>query len=564
MDRLRETLRRIDGRGYKAYKDLGGSYRFPFFTLTFDHVQGDPFAAPSRISVVIPPEKSAFPETLRSTPVRRIALEDFIARSVGAAIRRCTRGRRGIGKSGLFAIAATGQQVLRRNAVLLSDQGVEARLTVGLPASGRTILGREAEQMLLEELPAVVEKALLYQSLDPDGVKRQVESVEDQAFLRAWLEKEGLIAFVADGSVLPRRSGVDDRPLEEGAVPFCSPGELARSVTLPNAGEVRGMGIPRGVTLVVGGGFHGKSTLLHALERGVYDHIPGDGRERVATDPTAVKVRAEDGRIIHGVNISPFISNLPLGRDTRHFSTENASGSTSQAANIVEALEAGARTLLIDEDTSATNFMIRDRRMQQLVSRENEPITPLLHRVRELYQEHGVSTVVVMGGSGDYFDVADRVIMLDSYRALDVTAEARSIAGSGVSASPSGSPAPLGEFPPRRLDPALLDPSRGRREVKIDCRGIDAILYGEQFVDLSRVEQLVDAGQLRAISLLLLRYARRYAESDTPLVEGLRRTLDEAENAGLDILSEYKSGDLCLPRLFELAAAASRIRPNTT
>ncbi|PLX86280.1 MAG: ATPase [Desulfuromonas sp.] len=560
MDRLRSLLQRVDGRGYKAYKDLQGTYRFPLFSLSIDHVQGDPFAAPSRLSIHVPAATALFPPELWNSDTRRIALEDYLGRATAAAIGRHVRGRRGIGKSGEFAISTSGQQVLRRNAVLVSAAGVEARLTVGLPAAGRTIRGRDAEEMLLQELPEVVQAALLWQSLDAAELERQVKSAEDQDFLRSWLAGQNLVAFVADGSALPRRSGIDDRPLPDGAVPFRAPESLARTAVLPNGGAVRGMGVPRGVTLIVGGGFHGKSTLLHALERGVYNHLPGDGRERVATDPTAVKIRAEDGRAIHQVNIGPFISNLPFGRDTERFSTENASGSTSQAANIMEALESGARVLLIDEDTSATNFMIRDGRMQRLVTKDKEPITPLLHRVRELSDAHDVSTVIVMGGSGDYLEVADTVIMLDSYEARDVTAEAREVAGEKRVVREVEGLSPLDVFAPRTPAPRSLDPSRGRRDVKIDARGRDTILFGEHVIDLSGVEQLVDSGQTRAIGLLIHHYARHFARQAPDLVAGLRLALHDVETKGLDVLPPWKSGDLALPRLHEVAAAINRIR----
>ncbi|BCR06140.1 ATPase [Desulfuromonas versatilis] len=561
MNRLRDILKRIDGKGYKAYKDLTGSYDFGEFRLGVDHVQGDPFAAPSRISVYVAAAQAGLPPELFATPVRRIALEDFLGRAVAAAIRQCVRGRRGIGKSGEMAIATSGQQVLVRNAVLIAEGAVEARLTLGLPAAGRTIRGRDAEEMLFRELPEVVRRALFYPSLDADKARRHVESVEDQQALRDQLAKQGLVAFVADGAILPRRSGIDDRPLPQDAIPFRAPESLARTLVLPNAGEVRGMAIPAGVTLIVGGGFHGKSTLLHALERGVYDHIPGDGRERVASDPAAVKIRAEDGRSVWDVNISPFIDNLPLGRDTVRFSTENASGSTSQAANIMEALECGAGVLLIDEDTSATNFMIRDERMQQLVTKDKEPITPLLHRVRELYDEHGVSTVIVMGGSGDYLEVADRVIMLDSYTVREVTAEARRIAGA-PRVRPETAGAPPLDLQPRRVPTAaMLNPARGRREAKIDTRGLDTLLYGEHNIDLGNVEQLVDLGQVRAIGLLIKFFAENQAQASTTLAEGLASALAAIEEGGLDLLPPWKTGDLALPRLFELAAAVNRIRP---
>jgi len=558
MERLRQILAAIDRQSYKAYKRLEGSYSFPGFTLSVDHVQGDPFADPSRLSVRVPMDGAGYPARLMETAVRRVALEDYLGRAVKEAIRRSVRGHRGTGHSGEMGIATSGQQVLRRNAVVLGDDHVEARITLGLPAAGRRVLAREAEVMLLHELPGVVAGGLLYPRLAAEAVEAHVLSVEDQAFLRDWLASQGLVAFVADGAVLPRRSGIDDRPLESGALPFRAPDSRACVAPLPNADAVRGLGIPEGVTLIVGGGFHGKSTLLHALERGVYDHIPGDGRERVATLPTAMKLRAEDGRAVSCVDISPFIDRLPLGRDTRRFTTENASGSTSQAAGIVEVIEAGARVLLIDEDTSATNFMIRDRRMQALVSRDKEPITPFLHRVRELYREHGISTVLVMGGSGDYFEVADTVIMMDTYEPLDVTTAARRLAGSDVREALALNLPPIS--PTSGRSPQTLDASRGRREVKIAAKGRELLIYGEHAVDLSKVEQLVDPGQTRAIGWLILRYAQHHAEGSGNLIEGLQAALREADALGLDILLPWKVGNLAMPRLLELAAAVNRMR----
>ncbi len=559
MERLKAALVRIDGKGYKAYKDLKGTYRFDDYSLTIDHVQGDPFALPSRISVNIPAARSSLPSELFSSPVRKRALEDFLARGVASAIRKHVKGGRGIGKSGEMRISTSGQEILERNSLIVSPEGVEARLTVGLPADGRTILGREAISVFLDEMPKVVRSALLYENIDPHAVKRHVESSEDQHFLREWLSDEKLVAFVGDGSLLPRRSGVDDRPLAEGALPFRAPDSMARSVDLPNKGSIRGMAIPEGVTLIVGGGFHGKSTLLHALERGVYNHIPDDGREKVTTDPTAVKIRAEDGRVISDVDISPFIDNLPFNRDTKRFSTENASGSTSQAANIMEALECGAKLLLIDEDTSATNFMIRDERMQKLVAKEKEPITPLLHRVRELYEQMGVSSIIVMGGSGDYFGISDRVIMMDCYEPVDVTGEAHALADPPATDGRSNLP-PFETGEGRLPDRCRLDPSRGRREVKIDARDLHSILYGEHLSDLTRVEQLVDTGQTRAIGLMIHCYATRYADKSGSLMEGINRLFEDLDEKGLDILSPWKVGNLALPRPFEVAAAINRIR----
>ena len=558
MDSLHNKLLALDDKSYKSYKAIAGTYTFPTFALSIDHVQSDPFATPSRISVSVDTGKAAFPSELWQTEVRRIALEDFLGRAIQHAIDRFVKGRRGSGGSGEFHISISGQQVLIRNAVFVNEDVIEARFTLGLPAQGRRAAGREAVAMLIDELPKVIDTALYYQSLDGKKIRQHIHSVEDQHALRLWLRGAGLVAFVADDALLPRASGVDDRPMSEGALPITAPESLACMVTLPNAGEIRGLGIGQGVTLIVGGGFHGKSTLLHALERGVYNHIPGDGRERVATVENAVKVRAEDSRAISRVNISPFIDHLPFGRDTVSFSTANASGSTSQAANIIEALECGTQLLLIDEDTSATNFMIRDERMQALVADDKEPITPLIHRVRDLYQQRGVSSVIVMGGSGDYFDVADTVIMLDAYQPHDVTAQAQALAQPITPDTASGRSfdGPVS----RRPGADVLSPARANREVKINTRGVNDLLYGEHHIDLSQVEQLIDIGQTRSIGLMIYYFSQHYASTDENLVQGLQQVMDDAQQHGLDIFSLYKVGNLALPRLHELAAAVNRIR----
>jgi len=556
MNRLRELLRQIDGCGYKAYKQLTSCFDFGSFQLSIDHVQGDPFALPSRISVHLNPLRHALPKELWSNRIRQTALEDALGRAVSAAITQHVRGSRGTGHSGSIEIATSGQQVLRRNAVLIDADGLEARLLFALPGSGRSILGREATTMFFEELPALVQQGLEYPGRDLSGLVRHVEQVEDQQALRDWLGDNQAVAFVANGSLLPRRSGIDDRPLE-GAVPFKSPPELEVSVALPNCGQVSGMQIPRGVTLIVGGGFHGKSTLLQALERGVYNHIPGDGRELVATVADAVKIRAEDHRAIGQVNISPFISTLPGNRPTDCFSTENASGSTSQAANIIEALECNCSCLLIDEDTSATNFMIRDQRMQRLVPDSQEPITPLLHRVRELYEKEGVSTILVTGGSGDYLAVADRVLMLNNYRATDVTTKARRLADSPPG-SMAGAP-PLRNQQQRRIN-LQTAPFPGQRQVKILVREQRLLEYGRRRIDLSKVEQLVDVGQTEAIGQLLSHCWLQDPQQLNGLIASLELTLNGVAQRGLDLLLPWKAGHLALPRLYELAAAANRLR----
>ena len=387
-----------------------------------------------------------------------------------------------------------------------------------------------------------------------------MEAAEDQEYLRAMLPQKRLVAFIGDGAILPRRSGVDDRPLDPNAIPFRYPRELGVEFELPNRGRVTGMGIPEGVTLIVGGGFHGKSTLLNAIERGVYNHIPGDGREMVATHPGAVKIRAEDGRNIEKVNISPFVNNLPLGKDTVKFSTENASGSTSQAANIMEFLEMEARVLLIDEDTSATNFMVRDERMQELVAKEKEPITPFVDKVQKLYQDLKVSTILVMGGSGDYFDVADTVIMMDGYKPRCVTQVAKEIAERHATKRIDEGGMTFGEVTSRRPRIESFNPSKGRKEVKIEAKGLRTILYGRTTIDLSYLEQLVDWSQTRSIGLFIHYYTQHHIHGSPTLREGLERCFQDLEKKGLDMLLPYRVGNLAKPRIYEVAGAISRMR----
>ncbi|UCH35568.1 MAG: ABC-ATPase domain-containing protein [Armatimonadota bacterium] len=556
---LRNELRRIDRRGYGAYKDLKGAYGFPDYVLHIDRVQSDPFAPPSEARVVVEQARARLPRELFSTKSRRTGLEDYLTRAFGAACGRVRKGRRGSGKSGLIEMLPCGQEILERTSVEVSERVVEARFFIGLPAFGRTIAGAEAERMLLDEVPEIVGQSLFYGSLDGHAARCHVEMADDADFLRACLREQGLVTFVADGAVLPRESGVSDRPLGDTAVPFASPPSLRVNFDLPNRGGVAGMAIPQGITLIVGGGYHGKSTLLDAISLGVYNHIPGDGRELAVTCADAAKIRAEDGRSISEVDISPFISNLPFGQDTSAFTTPNASGSTSQAANIIEALEAGSRLLLIDEDTSATNFMIRDKRMQELVAKDKEPITPLIDTVRLLEQDLGVSTILVMGGSGDYFDVADRVIMLDSYHVTDVTPEAKRIAGAYASQRREESAKRFTDLRPRMPVAASFDPYRGRT-VKIRPRGTRGIDFGTEHIDLSALEQLVDPAQSRAIGWLIHHAAQYIFDGETTLTQGLDRLNELLDARGLLAAVPGKSGDYARPRRWEIAGAINRLR----
>jgi predicted ABC-class ATPase len=572
LEELERSLLRIDGRGYKAYGDVRGSWQHDGLSLHIDHVQGDPFAAPSKLRLRVPHSASQLPRELFDTPVRRMALADALARQADAIAGGGQR--RGSGKSCVVLVDAGGQEVLERTAVALTDDHVELRLQVGLPARGRRVLGRVAAELLCQELPDLAARALRWENLPQDEVRDFVACVDNQEHLRAQLDAAGLVAFIADGSILPRESGASDRPLaSSSATPCVAPASLCVELELrhPLPGPdgprttLRGLGIRRGITLIVGGGYHGKSTLLRALEHCVYPHIPGDGREWCVSDAGLVKVRAEDGRRVEQVDISAFISDLPQDRSTERFCSDDASGSTSQAANIVEALEVGASGLLLDEDTSATNFMVRDARMQALVAKEHEPITPFLERVREIYERHGVSTVLVMGGCGDYFDVADRVIAMREFLPEDQTDEARRIATAAPSARTREATQPWGAITQRSPIAKSFDASRGRREVKIAARERDQLTFGNDSIDLRAVEQLLDRSQTRAVGHALHLAATRFMQDD----RNLREVLDEIEaffdGEGLDVLDPWRRGDehpgnFARPRRFEIAAAMNRLR----
>ncbi|AMQ22425.1 ABC-ATPase domain-containing protein [Geobacillus sp. JS12] len=561
METLRQRLRSIDQKGYKAYKTIEGTYSFPLFTLAIDHVQGDPFAEPSKVRVIVPRVKTALAAEWTNTKPRRVRCEDVLARRIHHALRQWPLRVRGSGKSGLVLIDAPGQKVLERTAVQVADETITVCLSVGLPANGRRILAKEAEAIFFEQIPSVIERAVY--GLREEDIRPAVELADQQHAIRRYLREHGLVAFVKNGAVLPRESGVSDKPLQRGAVPFQSPPELEIAIPVPHRAEpIKGMGIRKGITLIVGGGYHGKSTLLQALEHGVYDHIAGDGREFVITDSGAVKIRAEDGRSVASVDISPLIGALPYGKETTQFSTENASGSTSQAASMIEMIEAGASAFLIDEDTSATNLLIRDARMQALVAKEAEPITPYIDKARQLFHDYGISTVLVVGGLGDYLDIADCVIKMEQYVPFDVTGEAKQIALQMPSGRKAEGGESFGRIRERIPLPGSLNSQKGKKE-KAVARGRHVIQYGQTDLLLYALEQLVDDSQTRAIAAALLYMERKGWFDGKKTVRQLLDAIEEQwDRQGLGSVSFRKGhpGELARPRRFELAAALNRLR----
>ena len=574
-EELRQQLRSINRKSYPAYKGLKGLYHFGNYILSIDHVQGDPFASPSHVSIQISHRDAGFPVEYYKDTLTGTTLCDYLTRQFEKQVSQYSFRAKGSDKSGLLTVSHCGQEILSRTACEITEKGITARFFVGFPANGRMINATELEKILFDFLPVCIQKSFFYSSLNAKELQNYIELAEDQEFIRQTLPAKNLCAFIADGSILPRESGISSRPMK-ASVPFTSPDSLRISINLPHKGKITGMGIPKGITLIVGGGYHGKSTLLNALELGVYNHIPGDGREYVITDATAVKLRSEDGRFIKDVDISMFINDLPNKKDTRCFSTLDASGSTSQAAGIVESMEAGSHLFLLDEDTSATNFMVRDAFMQQVIQREKEPITPFLERAEDLYKKAGISTILVAGSSGAFFHIADTIIQMDNYVPKDITASVKKLCSQYPLPAVSVTDFQLPHSHrimsrPAESSKRLIHNSRGNHSdsgaakperLKTRISGTDGFSLGRQEIDLRYTEQLIDAEQTAALGLLLKYAVEHLADGRRTLPEIVQFLWKNLSLHGLSFFTENQkiSCGYATPRIQEIYACLNRYR----
>ncbi|MEZ9290275.1 P-loop domain-containing protein [Vibrio lentus] len=543
MDQLTAKLKKLEKQNFRAYQQIKGQYDFADFELHIDHVQGDPYASSSRFRATRAWSLTGLGWLKEKSYEYQVAARDFIARSFSEFAKQ----------EATVSIALTGQTVLDNTSVVFTEHGIEIRFRINLPADGRSILAKKAINIITFYLPKFIRRATLERELNIEAMIKHCEAVEDQDALRAQLEENNLAAFVANGSVLPRIAGNCDLPMK-GAVPFLAPESLSVTLNTPNQGDVTGLGIPKGITLIVGGGFHGKSTLLNAVERSIYNHIPGDGREGIVTATDTMKIRAEDGRCVHNLNLSNYINHLPMQKDTSDFSTQDASGSTSQAAWLQESIEAGVQTLLIDEDTSATNFMIRDERMQALVSKGAEPITPLVDRIGQLREEMDISTIVVMGGSGDYLDVADTVIQMHDYQAVDVTEKAQEVIAQHPTQRTNECETALETFVPRSLNRAALMNILTDGKFRVNAKGKESLRFGKEFADLSALEQLESTSEVNAIGWAWFQFAQTPGWSNNPAKEFSAILSDEWH------VNMPNYGDLAKPRVLDVMAALNRMR----
>ncbi|NOI29702.1 ABC-ATPase domain-containing protein [Vibrio coralliilyticus] len=543
MDQLTATLKKIEKQNYRAYQQIKGQYDFGDYTFFIDYVQADPYASASRVRAVRPWSLTGLQWLRETSDAYQVAARDFIARSFAEFAKQ----------ENSVSIALTGQTVMDSTSVLFTNEGIELRFRVNLPAEGRSVLGKKTNNILTFHLPKFIRRATLERELDKEALVHHCQIVEDQEFIRSKLDEYNLLAFVGNGSVLPRVAGNCDLPMKD-AVALTAPESLQVTIATPNQGDITGLGIRKGITLIVGGGFHGKSTLLNAIERSIYNHIPGDGRERIVTNLNAMKIRAEDGRCVHSLNLSNYINHLPMQRDTEDFTTQDASGSTSQAAWLQESIEAGVQGILIDEDTSATNFMIRDERMQALVSKGDEPITPLVDRIGQLRNELEVSTVIVMGGSGDYLDVADTVIQMHDYQAVDVTEKARQVVKQHPTERNNECESELSTFRPRSLNRAALQKILADGKFRVSAKGVDSLRFGKEFTDLSALEQLESSSEINAIGWLWFQLAQLPGWSNNPAKE-IQQMLEGDWSKNMP-----NQGDLAKPRTIDAMAALNRMR----
>lgn len=565
-EELQRELRSINRKSYPAYKGLKGAYQFPDYQLFIEHVQGDPFAAPSALRIFVPHSKAKFPERYYWDKCSKVALQDALLRRFAEISAKFCYQAKGSGKSGVIQVSHCGQEVLERTACEITKEGIHIRFFVGFPANGRTINSGELEKILFVYLPKCVEMSLYHRKVPERETEQVICLKEDQRVIREELKKRGLIAFVANGSILPRQSGNSDLPMKD-AVPFQSPKSMEITIQLRHRGSITGMGIRKGITLIAGGGYHGKSTLLEALEKGVYDHITGDGREFVITDDTAWKLRAEDGRKIKDVDISLFINHLPNGRNTRRFSTLDASGSTSQAANIIEAIEAKSQVLLIDEDTSATNFMVRDELMQRVIQKDKEPITPFLERARDLYEKAGISTILVVGSCGSYFYIADQIIQMDNYCPVDITEKTRKLLkeykkpdceAEGFALPSEKRSISFGSSVVRRKN--YRGTGMVEEHEKLKVMGRESLMLGKEQLDLRYLEQLADREQTQTLGYLLKYAKEQYSGKTTDLTALMESLIRKLEKEGIGSVSGQKEipAGMAMPRRQEIYACFNR------
>ena len=570
MKALYQKIRTLNGKNYGLYKSLAEKpWDFGDFVLEFLHVQGDPYAPASRVTIRAKLQILGYAAEWGGSFERRLALSDFLHRKLSRLVQEKYPD-----KDAAVIFDVAGPEMLVRNSLWIDNGELRACLQVKLPGDGRKIQAELAAEILTMVLPDLVSAGLYYDRSDEGALQEHYRVLAERKEILSQLDAQGLCAFVPDGAVLPRASGLSELPLES-AVPFTAPEQMA--VTLNVCGrEIRGMGIPKGISVITGGAFHGKSTLLQALTRSVYPHIPGDGREGIVIDETALRIGVEDGRSVRCTDLSLFVRDLPGGVSTKNFNTLSASGSTSEAANLLEAMEAGSQTFLIDEDSSAVNFLIRDVRVRKLLGDDREPLIPLTDRIKELAAA-GFSFILVAGACGDYLDLADNIIVMANYKAECAKLTPAPSTSSWRGEAPTGSTEPAEVTKPRAfatymqpLQKSVRPTSAVERQVKVKLAGDTLLQIGFLVSDTSRLNTLVDKQQRFGAGFLLLNLLQNAASNTdadssnntaAKSVAGVAQKLCEnIKNVGFRNLPQGMSREMSLPRPVDIACVAFRLR----
>jgi len=559
-------LTELDGQPFSEYQQLVGDFDFSRYVIkcTKLELEGDESSHPV-FSIRVPQTIAEIPEYLFDSPVRRTAMEDLLLRRLATNIEGIANfDQSGMARRHILA-SSPGQKIIPRNALQLTKEYIEVRLQIILPIQHviiegeavTAINGEMARQIFFEDLPGVISNGLFYCNMDTAEADRFVNNMDDADRLRQHLGASGQVSFLAEGALVSRMAG-EDLPDYERLAPIEIDGDLTEEFEVPHGGNVRGLSIPNGLTLILGESNSGRVDVMDAIAQGIYNHIPGDGREAVVTVADAVSIRSEVGRCVQNVDISVFASELSDGGNPAAYSTMSAGSFTSQAASTVEALEAGARVLLYDEHSSSSTFLSSDTRVSPLLGESSR--NTLAARARQIVDELGVS-MVVAGSSlvAEFIPIADKILKVENFCITDITEEAKAL--EIIPSSVANDSATLSSLLSRSrwVMPSSIDPSIGREDLVIGTDDQDYVQFGRSIVDLSEIRQIADVDQARAIGFVLYYAKLRYMDEGYPVREILDLVDRDLSNEGLNALARDPRGDLARPRRYEVAAALNRL-----
>ncbi len=345
--------------------------------------------------------------------------EDYILRELSPIVNEygksmCNESKE-IRAQGDIRMQSVNNKIVRRTGVLYNNGKFVLKMWCRFPLIGVAAVSGKKSCRLITELLKLLD--VWVENFDVNRLYKKSQIYINQCEIRKYLKDNDYVCFIKNGSILPREK--ENNVSKTDATPFQAPSTMEYTIKLKSGEILTGMVIAKGLTVITGGGYSGKTTIIDAIESGIYNHVEGDGREYVITEETALKVYAEDGRVVNNLDMSPFFKQEISEESIEDFSTEHASGSVSQAANIIEAVYAGSKLLLIDEDKSATNFMVRDKIMRKIIN--NEPIIPLTDRIDELTKKMNIAVIMVIGAISEYFNYADKILLTEDYKLYDIS-----------------------------------------------------------------------------------------------------------------------------------------------